>query len=105
MRGAWRFWKGVGLLLTAFVGLAGCTNYNHLRPPKPPEDYTPPPKDDLRFSQPIEYPKNTLNSDNLILPKNANPVGPAGLNGAGMPGSGGMRGPGMAGPGMGATGR
>jgi hypothetical protein len=97
MRGAWRFCKRFGLLLTACIGLMGCTTYNHLRPPKPPEDYTPPPKDDTRFSLPVDYPKDTLNSDNLIAPKN-NGMGPGGRGGMGGPG---MGGPGMMGPGMG----
>ncbi len=102
MRGAWRCWKGVGVLLAAWLGLSGCTSYNHLRPPKPPEDYTPPPKDDLRFSQPVEYPKETLNADNRIAPKDNSamgPGGPGGRGGLGGPGMGGMGS--MGGPGMG----
>jgi hypothetical protein len=86
MRGVRRLGEGAILLVVALAGLLGCQpSYNHLRPPKAAEDYTPPPKDDLRFSQPVEYPKNTLNSDNLIRPKDSTtPMGPGGPGGAGM---------------------
>jgi hypothetical protein len=95
----------IGLLVAALVGLPGCqSSYNHLRPPKAPEDYTPPPKEDARFSQPVEYPKNTLNSDNLIRPKDNNgpmmPGGPGG--GPGGANMSGTRGPTMS-PGTGRT--
>jgi hypothetical protein len=92
------------LLLAALLGLLGCRpSYNHLRPPKPPEDYTPPPKEDPRFSQPVEYPRDSLNGDNLIRPKDSTmpmtPGGPGGPGGAGSPGmSRGMGSPGTGRP-------
>jgi hypothetical protein len=102
MRGVGWFWKGVSLLLTAFAGLAGCTPYNHLRPPKPPEDFSLPPQNDARYSMPVEYPKDTLNQD-TIGAKNGSPTGPGGPGGPGG-GMGGGRGGGMGGGGMGGMG-
>jgi hypothetical protein len=85
MRGAGlRFWGAMGMLLSV---LAGChwTNPNQaLRPPKHPEEYTVPPEDDLRFCQPPQYPKDVLNKDNLIQPKNGG--GLPGVN-SGTPGT------------------
>jgi hypothetical protein len=100
MRGVGWFWKGCSLLLTAFAGLAGCTPYNHLRPPKPPEDFTLPPQNDARYSQPVQYPEGTLNKDTIGV-KNGSPMGPGGPGGGG--GMGGGRGGGM-GSGMGGIG-
>jgi hypothetical protein len=80
----------LGLLLVALGGLAGCkpTTTNQLRPPKPPEEYNIPPDEESRFSQPPEYPKDTLNKDNLIRPKDSS-TGPPGSpgSGSGAPGS------------------
>jgi hypothetical protein len=94
MRGVGRrCWQGFGLVVTALVGLAGCSSPNaQLRPPKPPEEYVVPPEEDLRFSQPPEYPKELLNKDNLIQPKNStggpgNPGGANGPNGLSVPGA------------------
>src|SRR5262249_24191230 len=83
MRGAGcRWWAGLGLLLAALGCLTGCKpTTNQLRPPKPPEEYAIPPEDEARFSQPPEYPKDTLNKDNLIRPKDSS----SGLPGAGGP--------------------
>jgi hypothetical protein len=110
MRGPRQLGRSIGLVLATLLGLVGChSNYNSLRPPKPPEDYTPPPKEDLRFSLPVEYPKNSLNSDNLIRPKDVSPMGPGGPGGMGGPGGANLSGSrgmgGMGGGGMGAGGR
>lgn len=87
MRGARRFWSGLGLLFTALAGLTGCSwNGPQMRPPKQPDEIVVPPAEDLRFSQPPDFPKNTLNNDNLIRPKDN---GSPGLNGPGGPGGGG----------------
>jgi hypothetical protein len=76
----------LGLVLGALLGLAGCQSAEvRTRPPKPPEDYTPPPEQDLRFSQPTEYPKDTLNKDNLIRPKDSSDTAGLGTPGAGGP--------------------
>ncbi len=108
MRWARWFWKEAGMLLTALVGLTGCTTYNHLRPPKPPEDFTLPPQNDSRYSMPVEYPKDTLNQ-NTLGAKSGNPGGPGGPGGMGGRGGGmgGMGGGGMGGMGngMGGMGR
>jgi hypothetical protein len=79
----------LGLVLGALLGLVGCQSAEvRTRPPKPPEDYTPPPEQDLRFSQPPEFPKETLNKDNLIRPKDpTDPTAGPGAGGAGGPGA------------------
>jgi hypothetical protein len=101
MRWARWFWKEAGLLLTALVGLTGCTTYNHLRPPKPPEDFTLPPQNDSRYSMPVEYPKDTQNTSGA---QSGNPGGAGGRGGRGGMGGGGMGGGGMGGGGMGGMG-
>jgi hypothetical protein len=93
MRGAGRRLRGsLGLLLAALVGLVGCTPPNNqLRPPKRPEEYVVPPEEDLRFSTPPDYPKDLLNKDNLIRPKDTTPGLPGtqggGPNGLSVPGA------------------
>ncbi len=78
----------LGLLLGMLLGLMGCQSAEvRTRPPKAPEDYSPPPEQDLRFSQPPEYPKDTLNKDNLIRPKDSNDPSGAGGMGGGGPGA------------------
>jgi hypothetical protein len=86
MRGVRRLQSGLGLLLAALLGLTGCNSTEpRVRPPKPPEEYAVPPNEELRFAQPPEYPKDLLNGDNLIRPKdNSNPgMGPGGPGGPG----------------------
>jgi hypothetical protein len=83
MRGARRLWSGLGLLVWGLAGLPGCGwNAPPLRPPKQPDEIVVPPAEDARFSLPQEYPKNTLNGDNLIRPKD-NTTGPGGPGGPG----------------------
>ncbi len=43
--------------------ILGCTTTDNLKPPKKPEEFKVPPVEDKRFSQPIEYPKGTLNNE------------------------------------------
>lgn len=93
MRAAWRrFDLRLGLLLAVLLTAAGCGwNDQQLRPPKPKEELTVPPEDDPRFSKPPEYPKDSLNKDTLIRPKDNSVFGPgnmaspkAGMSGMGM---------------------
>jgi len=56
--------KGLGILVAALIGLAGCATDDHAKPPKHPEEYTLPP-DDKRYQTPPEFPKGTLNNDNI----------------------------------------
>jgi hypothetical protein len=61
-------WKGLGLLVAALIGLAGCASTDdNARPPRRPEEYTLPP-DDPRYAQPPNFPKGTLNND--VIHKN-----------------------------------
>ena len=53
-----RYHRAAMLLLGLVIGCA--TAKPDLRTPMP-EQFTPPPEDDLRYSQPIEYPKELLN--------------------------------------------
>jgi hypothetical protein len=60
MRGRWTGRLGTVALLG---GLAGCgSSAPNLRTPTP-EQFVLPPSDDARFSQPIAYPKETLNQE------------------------------------------
>jgi hypothetical protein len=60
MRGRYVGTLGIVVILG---GLAGCTQSGpNLRTPAP-EEYSLPPDDDARFSQPIAYPKETLNRE------------------------------------------
>ena len=57
----WGRMRWLGVLL---LGLSGCwTTQPELKPPKQPEKIAVPPQDDPRFSQPIQYPKGTLNQE------------------------------------------
>jgi hypothetical protein len=56
----------LGLLLLIQVGMLGCaTTEPQLKPPKPPEEYNAPPENDRRYCGPIEYPKDTMDTDPL----------------------------------------
>ncbi len=96
-----RLWGGLGCMLATLVSTAGCATKDFaMRPPKHPEEIMVPPEQDRKFSLPPEYPKETLNQDDI-----RRPGAPSGLNG--MPGGGmGGRGGGMGGmgPGMGGMG-
>jgi hypothetical protein len=83
-----RLWDGTRLLLVTLLGLAGChTTDPPIKPPKFSEEYKLPPDADRRYSQPPEYPKESLNKD--PGPKNSlgTPGGPGGPGGPGSPGS------------------
>ena len=76
-------------------GIAGCTTSGPSLKTPMPERFALPPNDDPRFSQPIAYPKETLNEDQVIKPSNNNsklpsqtaPIAPTGrYGGAGGPG-------------------
>jgi hypothetical protein len=58
-----------------------------LKPPPQPEQYALPPRDDPRFTLPIEYPKGTLNQD-LIKKPSSSAEGPARFGAGGMGGTG-----------------
>jgi hypothetical protein len=84
-----RLWDGLRLLPAVLAGLAGCATPDITRPPKPPEEYGPPPVEEARFSMPPQYPKETLNQDAIPKPSTT----PGGLGGpGGMGGMGGMNG-------------
>ena len=57
----------LALLLLIHIGMSGCaTTEPQIKPPKPPEEYNPPPENDKRYMGPIEYPKETMDSDPLM---------------------------------------
>lgn len=57
----------VGLLFLAAAFLVGCeTTENHVRPPKPQEEFNAPPTNDPRYSGPIEYPREVMEQDMLM---------------------------------------
>jgi hypothetical protein len=65
-------WLAVVHALAAIGGVAGCASSGpNLRTPMP-ERFALPPVDDPRFSEPIAYPRETLNQDQVIKP---NPAG------------------------------
>jgi hypothetical protein len=66
------------LLTAALIAFAGCQKEAYLRPPKPPETLVAPPVEDVRFSQPPEYPKNLLNEDRIKKPNSAKDSGAPG---------------------------
>ena len=88
-----RLWDGGRLLLLTLLGLAGCHSTDPpTKPPKPPEEYNLPPEHDRRYSNPVEYPKDTLNKDVLLdrfnESKDGGPSGPAGVRAPRLGGGG-----------------
>jgi len=82
---------GLPWLGAALLALAGCnTPQPNIKPPLK-EEYTLPPSDDARFSQPPTFPKETLNQ----MPKKDSPGPNSGFKGPGP--KGGMAGGGMSG--------
>jgi hypothetical protein len=68
---------GTRWLGAALLWLAGCYSPQPtVKPPTHPEEYTIPPVEDSRFSSPIAFPKDTLNTDNPK--KNDSQNGPGG---------------------------
>lgn len=56
----------VGLGIVVALSLAGCeTTRETIRPPKPPEEYNPPP-DDPRYSGAVQYPQEAMEQDPLL---------------------------------------
>jgi hypothetical protein len=59
-------WVSVWTAALAIGGFAGCaTSGPNLKTPMP-ERFALPATDDARFSEPISYPKDTLNQDSII---------------------------------------
>jgi hypothetical protein len=57
----------LALLLLIHLGMLGCaTTEPQLKPPKPPEEYNSPPDNDRRYSGPVEYPKEVMETDPLL---------------------------------------
>jgi hypothetical protein len=69
---------GMGVLTAALLALTGCQKDAYLRPPKPPEVLMAPPAEELRFSQPPEYPKSVLNEDRIKKPTGSDKEGTPG---------------------------
>jgi hypothetical protein len=77
-------------LTAAFGGMLGCATSSgpNLRTPIP-EQYTLPPADDSRFTQPVSYPKDVLNQEPVKpaspgkLPSQQGSIAPAGGMGRG----------------------
>src|SRR4051794_20940876 len=88
-------WLYVLKAMSAIAGLSGCaTSAPSLKTPMP-ERFALPPADDARFSEPISYPKDTLNQDQVIkpnlpkLPSQAPPLTSPSPGGGGRYGGGG----------------
>jgi hypothetical protein len=61
-------WVVIWTAVAAMGGLSGCaTSGPNLKTPMP-ERFALPPVDDARFSEPISYPKDTLNQDTIVKP-------------------------------------
>ena len=60
-------WSSLVALIAALLLIAGCysTERVKLKAPKHPESYDLPPTSDAKWDKPIEYPKGTLNKDNI----------------------------------------
>jgi hypothetical protein len=77
MRGRW---SGLAVLAMAIWGMIGCrSEESSLRPPPNPEVFTLPPTDDPRFSEPVAYPKGSLNQDLLKRDKDREDSTPGGM--------------------------
>ncbi len=88
--------KRVGLLAAVLLGLGGCvTSDNQVRPPPRPEEYNSPPVDDVRYTSPPQFPKDTLNKGLIRQQDDLNQGGPGG---PGNPGGARMGRPGMGTP-------
>lgn len=66
-------WRSGFSAFAVLGGLVGCSSTGgpNLRTPMA-ERFALPPSDDPRFSQPIAYPKDTLNQDQVIKPNGNN---------------------------------
>ncbi len=74
--------EALGLLLAILIASAGCTSTDaHLKPPKPPVEYTVPP-DETRYSKAPEFPKETMDQD-FLLKKAKDASKPGSLNNPG----------------------
>jgi len=95
-----RTWLGIRCAACTILALTGCVTSNpfqmprRIKPPPIEEKFDLPPEADNRYSQPPQYPKDTLNKDN----RNKDLDEPLGLQGPGKTRMGGM----SAGPGGGA---
>lgn len=91
-------WSTRGLT-ALLLGLAGCqTPETNLKPPLQ-EEYRLPPTEDARFSQPVKYPRETLNNFPIKKDTSGGNNGPPGSGGAGRPGGMSMGGTGGGGRG------
>lgn len=84
-----RIWLARRCLSALLLGLVGCTTPEPSLKPPLREEFTIPPTDDPRFSQPVSYPKETLNNFQQKREKDGGPPGDR-FRGP----SGGMGGPG-----------
>jgi hypothetical protein len=87
--------KGVGAWGALLLALVGCANTNVKHLPPRPEEYTVPPVDDPKYSNPIQFPEKVMYKDDPLKEQDSGLSGPGGK---GMGGGGG----GGGGPSMGA---
>lgn len=72
-----QMWVRMRWLATVLLMGSGClTTEPILKPPPQPESYQLPPAGDSRFSEPIAYPKETLNQDMILKKKKDQQNGP-----------------------------
>jgi hypothetical protein len=73
----------LGLSAVLLATLGGCTlTEKELKPPKAPEEYRAPPEGDPRYCNPIDYPKETMDNDELAAKAKKKAASPKGMNGA-----------------------
>src|SRR5262249_7678595 len=73
----------------AVAAAGGCsTDTPQVRPPQHPEEFRAPPETDLRYSKPIEYPKDTMDEDTIL--KKAKDAAKSSMGGPGANRSGGL---------------
>jgi hypothetical protein len=83
-------WYRFGLLAATVYILAGCASSDPHKAPKHPEEFTVPPSEDARYSQPPTFPKDAMNQDrNPLAVYDGNPLkgskGGAGVGRSGGP--------------------
>lgn len=71
-------------MAAALLALCGCANDSHIKPPKIEHEYVLPPPNDSRFSNPPQFPSNSLNQGPKKPSGDSSPAGAPG--GGRMPG-------------------
>jgi hypothetical protein len=77
--------KGIFTWATVLLALVGCHNESNVRKlQQRPEEYTLPPTDDPKFSEPIKFPDKVMNKDDPLKTQDS-PLSPNGRSAGGGP--------------------